>query len=414
MSPLRLRASYGLIALAIVFPVAPAAAQVVILHSFTGATDGQNPDGALLLSGSTLFGMTSTGGSGGDGTIFQLATNGTGYAVTHSFVGGLNDGQNPDGSLIQSGTNLFGTTEFGGSAGNSGTVFKIGSNSTGFGIPHTFAGGPADGSLPIGSTLVQSGATFYGMTTQGGTANLGTVFKVNPDGTAFSVIHSFAGGTADGQHPSFSSVAVSGTAVYGVTPTGGAFGFGTVFSMNSDGSAYTLLRSFNAATGDAWDPVGSLTLSGSTVYGMTRQGGGGAGTIFKMNTDGTGFNIMHVFTGQPTGDGANPVGSLTLVGSTLFGTTPTGGADALGVLFGINTDGSAYNILHTFTGGPNDGANPGDVIVSGSTFYGMTGAGGSNNLGTVYSFTPVPEPSSFLLLAVAGSAAIIARRRCKR
>ena len=136
--------------------------------------------------------------------------------------------------------------------------------------------------------------------------------------------------------------------------------------------------------------------------------------MFKMNTDGTGYDIMHTFTGQSGGDGANPVGSLTLVGRPPFGTTPVGVGDALGVLFGINTDGTDYDVLHTFTGGPNDGANPGDLIFSDSTFYGMTGASGGTNLAMAESFTPIPEPSSLLLVAAASCAALVARRCRKR
>jgi uncharacterized repeat protein (TIGR03803 family) len=394
---------------------APASAQVVnILHSFGGGTtDGQHPDGALTISGSTLYGMTPEGGSGGDGTIFQLSISGTAYSLMHQFSVGVADGANPNGSLLLSGATLYGLTQFGGNMGNNGTFFKIAVDGSGFGIQHSFGGGATDGAEPLGS-LTQFGSSIFGMTQQGGGANLGTLFKINPDGTAFNVVHSFAGGTTDGQHPSFSAVTASGPTVYGMTPTGGAFGFGAIFRSNADGTGYTLLHSFNANIGDGWEPSGSLTLSGSTLYGMTSFGGGGAGTIFKINIDGTGYTIMHTFTGQPTGDGANPVGTLTLVGTALYGTTPTGGADALGALFGINTDGTAYDVLHSFAGGLSDGANPGDLTFSGSALYGMTGAGGADNLGTIYSFAPIPEPSSLLLLAAAGSATAILGRRWRR
>ena len=75
--------------------------------------------------------------------------------------------------------------------------------------------------------------------------------------------------------------------------------------MNTDGTGFTLLHTFAAATGDGWSPLGSLTLVGNTLYGMTRQGGGGAGTIFEINTDGTNYNRLHTFTGQFGGDAAN-------------------------------------------------------------------------------------------------------------
>jgi uncharacterized repeat protein (TIGR03803 family) len=390
----------------------PAPAQVVtILHTFTGgATDGQSPAGSLTLSASTLVGMTGVGGAGGDGTIFAIGTNGTNFNVTHSFNGGLADGENPFGALTLSGTSLFGLTPAGGSATNDGTFFQIALGGTGFAVNHGFVGGANDGSQPFGS-VVQSGSMFYGMTGQGGTANLGAIFGANPDGSGFTILHSFTGGAADGQTPAKSALVVSGSKLYGMTLEGGSANFGTVFSMNADGTGFSLLHSFNAANGDGWFPEGSLALSGSTLYGMTRQGGGGAGEIFKINTDGTGYTIMHTFTGTPGGDGANPLGSLLIAGSEMYGMTPAGGTAGLGTMFEMGLDGTGYTVLHSFLGGAADGASPqADLIISGSTLFGMTSQGGSSNDGVIFAFTPVPEPSSLMLLAACGTIAACARR----
>ena len=186
-----------------------------------------------------------------------------------------------------------------------------------------------------------------------------------------------------------------------------------MFKVNTDGTGFSLLHSFVAANGDGWAPVGSLTLFGSTLYGMTRQGGGAAGTIFRINVDGTGYSLFHSFTGMSGGDGANPVGDLLLLGSTLYGTTPIGGPANLGTIFEIGTDGSGYTVLHSFAGGSTDGANPAGLIFSGSSLYGMTGTGGTSNLGTIYSFPiSVPEPST-LLLAAGGAFALVARGRSR-
>jgi uncharacterized repeat protein (TIGR03803 family) len=396
-------------------PATPSQAQVVtLLHTFTGGTgDGQNPAGALLLSGSTLYGMTAAGGSGGDGTLFQVAINGTGYNLTHSFLSGPNDGRNPNGSLIQAGSTLFGMTLAGGAG--EGTIFQVGGNGAGFNLVHKFTGGASDGAEPYG-TLLQSGSTFYGMTNAGGTANLGTVFKINTDGTGLTVIHSFTGGPNDGQSPFFATLVQSGSTLFGMTYNGGSAANGTIFKINTDGSGFGVLRSFAGGPGDGAFPQGSLIVSGSTLYGMTDFGGAAAGgTIFRMNLDGTGFSVMHSFP-TTASDGANPLGDLLLVGGTLYGMTAVGGADALGTLFGINTDGGGYSLLHSFAGGAADGAEPqGNLIFAGSNLYGMTEIGGSSNDGVVFSFpVAVPEPSSFLLLAAAGSMALFARRHIRR
>jgi uncharacterized repeat protein (TIGR03803 family) len=244
------------------------------------------------------------------------------------------------------------------------------------------------------------------MTSQGGAADVGSAFTIGADGTGFGLLHSFTGTAADGGSPGFSSLVVSGPTLFGMTGSGGAAGLGTIFRVNADGTGFGLMHSFGAVAGDGERPFASLTLSGSTLYGMTRQGGDGVGTIFKINTDGTGYDILHSFDGGPN-DGANPVVDLLLVGSTLYGTTPLGGASNLGTLFRINTDGTGYSVLRSFAGGPGEPANPGGLTTDGSTLYGISGAGGANNLGTIFSI-PVPEPSSFLLAA--GGLALLARR----
>jgi len=155
---------------------------------------------------------------------------------------------------------------------------------------------------------------------------------MNADGTGFGLLHSFAGGAGDGQTPSYSTLVVSGPTLYGMTIGGGTASLGTVFRVNADGTGFSLLHSFTAAGGDGWAPSGSLTLSGSTLYGMTRQGGGAAGTVFKINTDGTGYSILHSFAGGAN-DGSRPQGDLTLVGSSLYGMTVTGGTANQGVIF---------------------------------------------------------------------------------
>jgi uncharacterized repeat protein (TIGR03803 family) len=154
-----------------------------------------------------------------------------------------------------------------------------------------------------------------------------------------------------------------------------------------------------------------LTLDGSTLYGMTVGGGThGVGTIFKIGTDGSAYNILHSFA--LLSDGGDPwFGSMTLNGSTLYGMTYRGGSsgnngDGYGTIFKIGTDGSGYSVLHPFSDG-SDGAYPaGSLTLSGSTLYGMTNGGGAYNKGVIFSLT-IPEPSTFALLGI-GSAALLA------
>ena len=411
--------------LPVIFAIVPQTAfGITLLHEFSGAfsrNDGCDPAGSLIVSDSTLYGMTS--GGGGDahnntGVVFKMNADGTGYSHLHEFAWGAVDGMHPYGSLILSGSTLYGMTSEGGSH-NKGVVFKVNTDGTGYGILHNFTGYTDDGAQPWGS-LTLSGSTLYGMTSEGGSHNKGVVFELNTDGTGYGLLREFAGGDNDGAAPQ-GSLIVSGSTLYGVTPRGGGSDEGVVFKMNTDGSGFDLLHTFSEpGTNIMPGPTGSLVLSGSTLYGMAAYGGDyGGGVIFELNTDGTGYGYLHEFAGAPD-DGRRPCDSLVLSGSTLYGMTPQGGDDYVleyGVVFELNTDGSGFGLLHEFAGGADDGERPwGSLVISDSTLYGMTARGGDYDYGVVFSMSSSisnPEPSTLLLLAPAflGIAGVVLKRR---
>src|SRR5579859_4062 len=135
-----------------------------------------------------------------------------------------------------------------------------------------------DGANPSG-TLLQSSNTLYGATFQGGASYDGTVFAINTDGTAFSVVSdlSAAGG---GKIWAGAGLTQAGGVLYGTTVAGGALVPSTVFSMNSDGTAFQVLYDFDGVT---WGSRGALTLANDTLYGTTFDGGSyGAGSVFAL------------------------------------------------------------------------------------------------------------------------------------
>ncbi len=163
-----------------------------------------------------------------------------------------------------------------------------------------------------------------------------------------------------------------------------------MFSINTDGSGYVL---YYFAVGEGYNSQAGLTQVGSILYGTTEDGGGANfGTVFSINTDGSGINVLHSFAGG-TSDGSNPHAGLTLVGSTLYGTTSFGGSANAGTVFSINADGSGYTLWDSFAGVPGGGSYPfAGLTLFGSTLYGTTETGGSSGGGTVFSLAINPPP----------------------
>jgi uncharacterized repeat protein (TIGR03803 family) len=143
-------------------------AQSPVIYSFTGSTtDGSNPDRAVVINaGGTLYGTTVCGGASGDGVVYKLVpASGTWTeTVLHSFAGGTGDGSEPDGDLVLSGTSLYGATSLAGSGGD-GTVFqeKNSSGTLAESVLYNFAGGTGDGNGPFAGVIV-NGGNLYGTT----------------------------------------------------------------------------------------------------------------------------------------------------------------------------------------------------------------------------------------------------------
>jgi len=239
---------------------------------------------------------------------------------------------------------------------------------------HNFkAGVKTDGFEPYASLIIL-GNTLYGTTYLGGSNN-GTVFAVKTDGTGYTNLYTFTSVGNDGRNP-HGELALSGNTLYGTTEAGGSPGAGNVFKVNTDGSGFLSLHTFTGVSGgDGGGPAGGLVISGSSLYGTT------VSTVFKININSLVFTNLHVFAGG-TNDGYQSVARLLLSGSTLYGTTSSAGASNRGTIFAIHTDGTGYTNLYNF-GGTGNGPLAG-LILAGNTLYGTTFGGGATGNGTVF------------------------------
>jgi uncharacterized repeat protein (TIGR03803 family) len=386
-----------------------------VLYAFTrgsGPPDyignfGVAPLGGLILSGGRFYGTTWLGGSAGNGAVFRLNDDGSGITNLHDFTASTisyslgsytnSDGTAPQGGVIISGNTLYGTAEGGGVWGT-GTVFRVNTDGSDFTNLNDFTSvrdlTDSDGAGPSG--LVLSGNTLYGTTLYCGTNDNGTVFRVNTDGSDFTNLHNFAPGS-EGVLPYPGNLILSGNTLYGATcgaVNGYAGTYGTVFSLKTDGSNFTNLYSFTNGS-DGAGPYPALVLSSNTLYGTAIHGGSnGNGTVFSLNTNGSGFTNLHTFAATlgfnnnsiVNSDGAEPERGLVLSGLMIYGTTEEGGSSGYGTLFRMRNDGSEFATLYCFTNG-SDGANPDGLLLSGNTLYGAAYEGGSGAAGTVFALT---------------------------
>lgn len=366
-------------------------AQYTKLLDFAGE-NGSKPFGSLISDGNFLYGMTPFGGTGtacygGCGVIFKIKPDGSGYSKLLDFEG-ISNGSMPFGSLISDGTFLYGMTAVGGT-NNLGTIFKIMPDGTGYTKLLDFAG-TANGNIPMGS-LISDGTFLYGMTQEGGTNSLGTVFKIKHDGTGYFKLLDFAG-TPDGSSPRGSLVS-DGTFLYGMTLGGGTGsctdGYGTLFKIKPDGTGYFKLLDFEGAANGS-SPDGALIFDGIFLYGMTQVGGSNNdGVLFKIKTDGTEYSQLLDF--ESTINGQYPHGDLISDGIFLYGMTMQGGIDdctiSCGANFKIKPDGTGYSRLQDFEA-TNGQYYDGDLISDKNCFYGMSLQGGINNKGVIFKYGP--------------------------
>ena len=381
---------------------ATALGQITVLHEFAGGTqDPRWPEGSPIIDGTTLYATTFTGGTYNKGTVFKINTDGTGFTVLHEFEGDdydpandPDDGRLPQTRLALGGGTLYGTTCQGGN-NHDGTLFKVNTDGSGYSVLHHFDR-YSSGRTPEGGVTLHGGklygTTFYG---QGYSGN-GNIYKINTDGTGFTQIQSFPFPGSDRTHPR-SDVVISGNTIYATASAGGPGVydcFGSVVKVNTDGTGSAVIRNFAGGADDGRAPYwGAMTLDGSALYGLTVRGGDDdKGTVFKVNTDGTGFSLLHEF--GAASDGALPYGQPTLVGNTLYGMTYDGGAHNKGTVFKVDTDGTGYSVVHDFNN--TDGANPYEsFVLHGSSLYGLATYGGSTGAdgGVIFKLAPLSMAS---------------------
>lgn len=413
-----------MLCLAACLPAVVWAGSLTTLYSFgTNDNSGQNVNDVIQAGDGNFYGTTNSGGAYGCGTLSKITPAGV-ITQLHFFAGAAADGCNPNGLLQAGDGKLYGVTTSGGGSGCSGgygcgTVYSISLDGSGYRVLYNFGLSTGDGTSP-NQELIQGGdGSLYGTTSSGGASGLGTVFKLATDGSTYSRLYSFLGGSSDGSGPDGPLVQGSDGKLYGVAYLGGGSGCGgsgcgTVYRLATDGSGYAVLHLFAGGSSDGSNPAGRLVFGkDGRVYGVAVRGAGscsngfGCGAVYAMAPDGSGYIVLHAFTGT-SGDATYPESILQATDGNLYGVANLGGAGSncsgppggCGAAFTLATNGAGYAVLHSFSAGTaNDGANPVRLIqANDGNFYGAASYGGGFycggfGCGTLFKFTPAGTTS---------------------
>ncbi|NNM94791.1 MAG: T9SS type A sorting domain-containing protein [Bacteroidia bacterium] len=346
--------------------------------------DGELPNGSLMqASNGKLYGLTSYGGIYGYGVLFSIDPNTFIPTVLVNFRSTTE--ANPMGSLIQASDGyLYGLSSNGGSS-NNGTLFRFNTATNKDSILLSFSGGGKEAN-PNGSLIQASNGLLYGMSEFGGSIGYGTIFSYNTSTFKDSVLVNFSGSGANpGANPMGSLVQASNGLIYGMTGNGGPSDQGVLFQFNTATGKDSVLLNFNGTNGAGpdgtlmQDPVNGL------LYGMTQFGGNTGGCIFSYNTVTYKDSVLMNFGGN---NGDQPYADL-LKGkdSLLYGMTAYGGLGGNGVLFRINPVTLKDSVLINFVtgGGP---VQNNLVQAQNGQIYGMTYSGGTSDNGTIVRYNP--------------------------
>ena len=252
---------------------------LTILDTFTG-TNGSNAQAPLTADATgDIFGVTRTGGANGDGVVFEIpniAGSFAGGQTLYDFTNGADGSQPYNGVVLDAAGDLFGTTSVGGGSGKNGTVFEMTNLGEGYSPPTTlyaFSTAP-DGNSPQTGLIIDPAGNLFGTTFFGGGAgdNGGTVFELQNTGGTYAstpvLLHSFDGTQvtpAEGATPQYSYLLMDGSGnLFGTTVAGGNAGAGTVYEIGAGISGSINASSTTATVGQSSNVTFTVTPSGTS------------------------------------------------------------------------------------------------------------------------------------------------------
>lgn len=364
---------FNVLAVAVLAAAPAQAASVAVIYSFAGGQDGEYTDTDVVMDGAgNLYGTSVQGGAHASGTVWRLSPNGNSWThtVLYSFTGGSDGGEPYKGVTLDAQGNLYGTAVTGGGGGcegGCGVAYKLTNNGGTWTqtVIHQFTGGE-DGAGPGARLTVGDDGDLYGMAPTGGVFGAGTIYKIHPahGDWKFSVIHAFTGGN-DGCGGSAGAMVLRGGSLFGTVTSCGLDGQGLVYQLTPKTKAkwkFDILYSFKDEP-DGGFPYGGLLFDAQgNIFGTTYYAGqNDAGAVYELSPKDKGaWKERLLYSFQDNGiDGNSSIGNLVADSAgNLYGTTSAGGIAGLGTIFALKPGAhKSWNesVVHSFTGVP-DGA----------------------------------------------------------
>jgi len=337
----------------------PSTNQENVVYSFKNDTDAQFPECNLVLCplNGLLYGVSPSGGSQGYGALYSFDP-GTGTEKVLWSFGIGNDASQPGGSLFWDTTrNLFyGVSPLGG-PNNTGGIYKFNPLTNQEKLIWHFNN--TNGPDLSNSTLAYDPLNdlYYGLSAEGGNVDAGTIFSFNPAVDSVKKVFDFHDG-ADGMDPEGSLTFFNGL-LYGMTSQGGTDSVGVLFSYTPGDTFVNVLHIFGSSANDGSEPEADLVVDNQrgVLYGMTPSTGDyGGGTIFSYNPSTNTYTQLYSF-GVNVSNGIYPTGDLLLnpIDNLYYGLTDNGGTYGFGTVFSFNPDNDQVNFLYSFGGNATDG-----------------------------------------------------------
>ncbi|MDP2176554.1 MAG: T9SS type A sorting domain-containing protein [Bacteroidota bacterium] len=346
------------------------------------ASKGRNPYGNLLLaSDNNIYGMAFQGGNMNGGTIYQYKIDVDSFQVLYHFS---NKGRNPYGALMQTKNgSIYGLTYRGGKV-NSGTIFNLDLSNNNINYIKDFNEAVL-GKHPFGNLTNISKYDYFGMTQRGGLSDQGVIFYYNAEKNLYEKKFDFNGSTSGGL-PHGSLCLANNNKLYGLSNSGGAYNYGTLFEYDFQQNIFIKKIDFDGSNFGR-NPYGGLCIGNDSIlYGMTAFGGqDDFGVIFSYNINQN--KLIKILEFDDTSNGSGPFGDLIKVDSLYYGLAFQGGNNQLGVLFQFNPTNSTTSPLFHFDGIANGSYPQGNLVLANNQkLYGLTQTGGANNQGVLFDY----------------------------